>query len=367
MFNKNRIFYAFYIGFLFLITCGFIYLLQPYFTPIFWGVIFAILFRPVHNGILNVMPKHRNIAALITLALAFLIAIIPLSFITASVTKEVVNLYARVQSGELNLGEYADHAFNNLPAFAKDILERYQITNVLGFKEKLLIIFNQTSKLLANQVVNLSQNTFSFLISMGIMMYLLFFLLRDGERIQNSISRSIPLSQGHKIHLFEKFLTVIRATVKGNLLVAMVQGFLGGLIFAFLGIQGALLWGVIMGFLSLLPAIGSALIWLPVAIYFLATSHYTDGGILLAYGFFVISLTDNILRPLLVGKDTKLPDYMILITTLGGLMAFGINGFVIGPLLAALFITFWDELPNAIRLLDNEDYRPTTEGEPPKK
>ena len=134
---------------------------------------------------------------------------------------------------------------------------------------------------------------------------------------------------------------MIRATVKGNIAVAVTQGALGGVIFWILGIQGALLWAVLMAFLSLLPAVGAGLIWLPVAIYFLATGNIWQGVILVAFGVLVIGLVDNVLRPLLVGKDTKMPDYVVLISTLGGLSLFGINGFVIGPLIAAMFIATW--------------------------
>ncbi|HRO28002.1 MAG TPA: AI-2E family transporter, partial [Luteimonas sp.] len=108
------------------------------------------------------------------------------------------------------------------------------------------------------------------------------------------------------------------------------------------GVQGVVLWSVVMAFLSLLPAVGTGLVWGPVAIYFLATGSIVEGVVLIAYGVFVIGLVDNILRPILVGKDTRMPDYVVLISTLGGMVLFGINGFVIGPLIAALFISAWD-------------------------
>ena len=128
---------------------------------------------------------------------------------------------------------------------------------------------------------------------------------------------------------------------KGNIVVAASQGALGGLIFWVLGIQAPVLWGVLMAFLSLLPAVGASLIWMPVALYYLATGAVAQGAILIAYGIFVIGLVDNLLRPLLVGKDTKLPDYMVLISTLGGMSLFGLTGFVIGPAIAALFVATW--------------------------
>ena len=142
--------------------------------------------------------------------------------------------------------------------------------------------------------------------------------------------------------MFDKFTTVIRATVKGSIVVAIVQGILGGLTFYLLDIHAPLLWGVVMGLLSLVPAIGTGLIWVPVGIYLLATGDTSRGMTLLFIGFFVISMVDNILRPILVGKDTRMPDYVVLIATLGGISVLGINGFIIGPVIAAMFIAAWD-------------------------
>ena len=151
----------------------------------------------------------------------------------------------------------------------------------------------------------------------------------------------------HKRHLFAKFTTVVRATVKGNIAVAAMQGALGGAMFSFLDIQGALLWGFVMAFLSLLPAVGAGLIWAPVAIYFLLTGSLWQGITLIAFGVLVIGLVDNVLRPILVGKDTQIPDYVVLISTLGGMVLFGLNGFVIGPVIAAIFIAAWDLFSSA--------------------
>ena len=353
--QQNRLFHGAYILFLVLITISFLYLLSPYYTAIFWALIFSVVFRPVYRHLLNVLPNRRNIAALLTLIIATLTAIIPLSFIAASVATEVAGLYNRIQSGELNLGLYADQIFDNLPVFVKEILERYQINDVFGLRDKLLAFTNQAARLLTTEIVSISQNTFSFLISSGIMLYLMFFLLRDGLAMQSYVKRLIPLHGEHKTHLFEKFITVIRATVKGNLLVAMAQGALGGIIFAILGIQGAILWGVLMAFLSLLPAIGAAIIWFPVAIYFLVTGSVIEGVVLIVFGFGVIGLVDNILRPILVGKDTKLPDYVVLLSTLGGMAIFGISGFVIGPAVAALFTATWDLFSPPANGVDHSD------------
>jgi predicted PurR-regulated permease PerM len=197
-------------------------------------------------------------------------------------------------------------------------------------------------QVLAPQALSIGLNTFDFMIGLGIMLYLLFFLLRDGKALAERIKSAIPLRADQKVALFNRFAIVVRATVKGGVLVAIVQGALGGLAFWFLGVHAPLLWAVLMAFLSLLPAIGAGLVWLPVAIYFLASGAVWQGISLIAYGVLVIGLVDNVLRPFLVGKDTKLPDYVVLISTLGGIEVFGLNGFVIGPVIAAMFMVTWE-------------------------
>jgi predicted PurR-regulated permease PerM len=174
------------------------------------------------------------------------------------------------------------------------------------------------------------------------MLYMVFFLLRDGGEIGRRVRRALPLDEAHKNLLLAKFTTVVRATVKGNIAVALVQGALGGFIFSVVGIQGVVLWGALMAFLSLLPAIGASIVWVPAALYFLATGELGKCAILVVFCVGVIGLVDNLLRPILVGKDTKMPDWVVLISTLGGMALFGINGFVIGPLVAALFMASWD-------------------------
>lgn len=177
--------------------------------------------------------------------------------------------------------------------------------------------------------------------SLGLMLYLAFFMLKDGIGLVDLLVRALPLGDEREHLLFSKFAEVTRATVKGNLVVAVAQGSLGGIIFWILGIPAPFLWGVIMTLLSLVPMVGAGLVWAPVAVYLFATGSWIQGLVLTGFGVGVIGLVDNFLRPVLVGRDTKLPDYLVLLSTLGGVALFGINGFVIGPLLAALFVAFW--------------------------
>lgn len=195
---------------------------------------------------------------------------------------------------------------------------------------------------LAGSAFLIGKGTFGFAISFGIMLYLLFFLLKDGPYLVRQILDSLPLTDFVKQHLFAKFVGVTRATVKGTAVVAVVQGTLGGIAFAIVGIDGSVLWGALMAFLSLVPAVGSAIIWVPAAIFLFATQQVWQGLFIVGFFVIIVGLVDNILRPLLVGKDTKMPDYLILITTIGGMEIYGINGFVIGPLIAALFLACWN-------------------------
>lgn len=327
---------------LILVTIAFGAILWQFHGAVFWGVILAILFAPLHRKLLRRMPRRTNLAALSTLGLCLVIVILPMTAITISLIQEATVVYERVRSGQLNFGLYLQQVIAALPAWAVNLLERLNLTSVAELQEKFSSVAVQASQFVAAQALSIGQNTLEFVVSFGIMLYLLFFLLRDGNRLALRIGQATPLDDAHKRQLVDKFTTVIRATVKGNIVVAASQGALGGLIFWILGIQGPVLWGVLMAFLSLLPAVGAGLIWLPVAIYFIATGGVWQGVILIAYGVFVIGLIDNVLRPILVGKDTKMPDYVVLISTLGGMALFGLTGFVIGPVIAALFIATWD-------------------------
>lgn len=324
------------------VSLAFIWILFPFYGTVFWASVLAIIFRPFHRKLVVAMRHRRNLAAFTTLLLCLIIVIIPVTVMTISLLQEGVIVYQKIRSGELNFGVYFQQMMSAAPPWMLSLLDRSGITNISELRDMLSSGVLQGSQFIATHALNIGQNTFEFVISFGIMLYLLFFLLRDGDSLTAKIKQAIPLSMEHKRHLFSKFTTVIRATVKGNVVVAAIQGALGGVMFSFLGIQGALLWGLLMAFLSLIPAVGAGLIWAPTAIYFLFTGAVWEGTILIAFGVLVIGLVDNLLRPVLVGRDTKLPDYVVLISTLGGLVLFGLNGFVIGPVIAALFIAAWD-------------------------
>ena len=324
------------------VSLAFAWILWPFYGAILWAIVFATVFAPAHRRLLVTMRQNPNMAALATLLVIVAIALLPLTLTAMSVVQEATTLYERIETGELDFGRFISQLLDALPAWATDLLARLGISDLGDVQTGLSSALREGSQFFATQAIAIGQGTARIIISFFLMLYLLFFFLRDGSEIAQRLKDAIPLRTEQKRSLFNKFTIVIRAMFKGTILVAILQGMLGGVIFWLLGIPAALLWGVVMAFLSLLPAVGSALIWLPVALYLLATGSVWQGLVLIAYGVLVIGLVDNFLRPFLIGMDTKLPDYVVLISTLGGIAIFGLNGFVIGPVIAAMFIATWD-------------------------
>ncbi len=324
------------------VSAAFLWILLPLYGAILWALVISILFQPIFKRFCHRLHEKRTPAALATVVVVLFMVILPLTVLITSLAQEASSVYDRIQSGDLNFGQYFQQIVDSLPGWASSWLDRLGLSNLVTFKQKLGHSISKASQTLAVQALNIGQNTFHFFLSLFVMLYLLFFLLRDGEQLYQKIRGAVPLEREHQIKLFDKFIIVIRATLKGTLVVALLQGSLGGLIFWILGIQAPILWGALMSILSLFPAVGAALVWVPVAIYLLATGATGRGVILLLYGMLVISLVDNFVRPFLVGKDTKMPDYVALVSTLGGIAVFGVNGFVLGPVIAAMFIAAWD-------------------------
>jgi predicted PurR-regulated permease PerM len=317
------------------------WILLPFYGTLLWSAIIALLFAPLHRRLLLRLRHRRTLAALLTILSAVVIVVVPFVLLSVMLAQEAAGLLERIQSGQTSPVPCLRGAFDAMPAWAVSLLERFGLADFDTLQNRLNSALKQGSGFIATQAFSLGQNTFEFAASLLITTYLAFFLIRDGERIVHTLRRALPLTPESKQELIDKFSAVIRSTVRGNLVVAAIQGALGGLAFWFLGVRGALLWAVVMAFLSLLPAIGAALVWLPVAIWFFVTGAIWQGFALAAWGMLVIGLVDNLLRPMLVGKHTHMPDYVVMITTLGGLAVFGINGFVLGPVIAAMFFAVW--------------------------
>jgi len=325
--------------FLFIVSVGFMLLIKPFFGTIFWACAMAVIFAPLQQRLLKRWPNCKNRSALATLFVCIVIVILPVAFVISSVVTEGILAYEKLESGEINPAQYIESMRTAFPAL-NNLLNRLGL-DVNNLKEDAMNAAMSSGKFIASRTLSLGQNAFEFLLSLVLMLYVTFFMLRDGRYLVDLMIRALPLGDVRERMLFSLFAEVTRATIKGNVVIAILQGSIGGITLWALDIHGAILWGVVMAFASLIPAVGSALVWVPIALYLTAIGDMTSALILTGIGAGVIGILDNVLRPILVGRDTKLPDYIVLLSTLGGIALFGINGFVIGPLVAALFLAFW--------------------------
>jgi predicted PurR-regulated permease PerM len=326
---------------LLIVTVLFAVVLWPLSGAVSWAVFIAIVFSPLQERSVRMLRGRRGWAAFGTLVVIVVSVLLPMALLAASITHEASAFYERFKSGDIQLSQYFQRGVDALPSWVRSALERFGLADLGEVQRKLVDALGRSSQALTSRAFSIGQNTLEFVVNLFVMLYLLFFLLRDGTSLAAQAARALPLEPKHTRRLLQQFATVVRATVKGNVVVALVQGTLGGLAFWFLDINGALLWGALMALLSLLPAVGAALVWGPVAAYLLSTGALASAVGLAVWGVLVIGLVDNVLRPILVGKETRMPDYLVLIATLGGLAAFGLNGFVIGPVIAAIFLATW--------------------------
>ena len=323
------------------VTVAFGLVVWPFLGSIFWSVILAIVFEPLHARVLVRLGQRRTAAALATLALVVAGVGIPVAIVAALVVRQASGLYAAIASGRIDVGAAMQNAADALPHWLLDALDTIGLGDSGAVRDRLVASAGEASRFVATHLLRLGADSFGFALSVAVVLYLLFFLFRDGRALATRIDQAIPLAGHDKKSLLATFVVVIRATVKGGVVMAVIQGSLGGLVLGALGVEAPLLWGVVFGLVSMLPAIGAAVLWLPIALYFLVTGAIAKALLLTLFGSVVLTIVDNVVRPLLVGRDTHLPGYLVLISTLGGVAVFGLNGVVIGPVAAAMFVAAW--------------------------
>lgn len=323
------------------VTIAFVWVVSPFSGAIFWSVVLAILFAPLYRRMLSLMRQRKTLAAAATLLLCVGGAGLPLLLISASLLHQASSVYADLTTRRMDFGVFHQRLVEWLPTWALEGLDRVGLADPSAIQEKLSASAMTASRFIASHVLNVGLDVFGLAADLGVMLYLLFFLLRDGTSLALRVRQAIPIADRDKQALFAMFATVARATVKGGVVMAATQGALGGAMLGLLGVQGPLFWGVVFGLLSMLPAVGAGLLWAPIAVYFVFTGALWKGVTLTFFGVVVLTAVDNILRPILVGNDTQLPGYLILVSTLGGIAVFGLNGVVIGPVIAASFVAAW--------------------------
>jgi predicted PurR-regulated permease PerM len=328
-------------GFVLLMTLAyavaFLAMLSGFFEALLLAAVFSGIVYPLYLWMQKKLGNHDTLASLLTIAVTLFVIVAPLIGLLGLIAEQAVKVAEDVTPWiEQQLNSPVKQV-NTLPDWIPfaDKLEPYQdkiTTKVAEFA-------GVVGEYLASSLAKLSAGTLSFFFQLFIMLYATFFFLTAGPALMQKILSYAPLSQSDKDKMLAVGLSVSRATVKGTLIIGIIQGVLGGLGFAVAGIEAAVFWGAVMAVLSVLPGIGSTLVWAPAVIYLLLSGQVLAGLGLLAWSVVVVGSIDNVLRPLLVGRDTEMPDLLILLSTLGGLALFGASGLVLGPILAALFLT----------------------------
>ncbi len=327
-----------FLGLLLIVTLAFFSTIKVFAYPIFWAMVIAAIFYPLYKW-LNTKLKHPDLSSTITLITVFLVIVIPFSILGTLIIKQSVDLYSSING---NRGQILQ-AVQDTTRW----IQNNPITKQLNFDDAFWVEkfsqFTQTvTTFLINSATAFTQNSVTFIIMFIVMFYALFFFLRDGEKLLHKLMHLCPLGDRYEQKLYDRFTSTARATIKGNLILGAIQGGLGVLLFALTGIPGALIWGIIMMLFCVIPGLGSFIVWFPIGLITLLTGNTWQGVVILSVGALLISTIDNFLRPVLVGKDIQMHPLLVLFSTLGGIVVFGASGFVIGPIIAALFMAFWD-------------------------
>lgn len=330
---------AFFFLLLVVVTLAFYGLIADFMKPVFWALVLAVLFQPLQRYMLRVIPERPSLDAMITLLTTVFAVVIPVFLVGVAVAREAAAIAQDLEQGNIHPMGALTWVQERIPVLTA-LLDRFGV-DLSQVQQGLSTAAVASGQWVASNALLIGQSTVMFFLQLFVMLYVLFFFIRDGARILQRVLQAVPLEDTLARHLGARFATVARATLKGTFLVAAIQGFLGGVTFWALDIRAPILWGVVMGLLALLPAVGPPLVWIPAAIILIATGSWVKGVILIALGTVIIGLVDNLLRPILVGRDAGLPDYIILLSTLGGISMFGLSGVLIGPIIAALFFSVW--------------------------
>ena len=324
------------------VSFAFLAVAWPFLIPLLLGALLAGLCDPLYRWVTRLFGGRRSLAAGITLLILFVLIVGPLSAFVGVVVKQALAVsnqalpWVQEHFGAVSAFNAHDWLARRFPALAHYVPEQDQIVDSAAQLAK------ASGTYLVGGATQLTASTATFLLNLFVMLYAMFYFLRDGGVILEKILYYTPLSHGDEVRVLERLRSVTRATIKGTVVIGIIQGTLAGIGLWFAGLASAAFWGTIMAVLSIVPGIGAALVWLPAVIYLFVIGEKLTATLLLIWCAAVVGTIDNMLRPKLVGKDAKMPDLLILIGTLGGLFLFGPIGFIIGPLVCGLFLTVWE-------------------------
>ena len=346
------------------ISIAFYLLIKPFVVALLLAAIFSGITYPLYQRLTRRLGGRRNSAAILTILGVFALVIVPLTAFAGVVVSQAVQVSSSVSpwvqeqlANEAGLIERVD-------GMIPEVVQEY-VPDSESVMAKLGEFAGHVGSFMVNSLASATRGTAGFFLDTFVMLYAMFFFLVGGRDILRKVLFYLPLATDQEQRLVERFISVTRATLRGSLVIGAIQGGLAGLGFLVVGIPGTAFWATIMAILSVIPAVGAALIWVPAVGYLLVTGSVAQGVGLLIWCGAVVGSVDNVLRPALVGRDAKLPDLLILVGTLGGIALFGMVGFILGPVLAALFITVWeiygetfsDYLPE-VRFLEDADDGP---------
>jgi len=333
----------------------FLYLLKPFFFPIFWAAVIAGIFRPLYRRIEDRLNRPNLSTAILFLIIA-LILLLPAMVAGTLIFRESMQLYESLKPDAQGIGKGFQRIIDAIAG--SPLADLFHVNRDLLVEKTSEVIQGVTSYIFVH-LKDLTQNTLALIVKLAIMLYTLFFFIRDGEEFLKKGMLLVNLGMGRESFLYERFIMTARSTLKVTLIIGGIQGLLGGLVFFVAGIDGAVIWALLMILLAIVPVVGCSIIWGPAGILMLLTGRLWEGILILAAGLFVISTVDNVLRPILIGKDVALHPLLIFLSTLGGIVLFGFSGFVIGPIAAALLLS--------ILQMYEEFYRraPAADGEGP--
>lgn len=344
--TNQRFSNGFLIAFVAAISAAFLAMVWTFVLTILMAVIFSGLSYPSFQRLESKMGGRSSLAAITTLALLMVLVLAPLVVVLAAGANEALRL---TQTVGPRLQQFVDEPgsfqgrLNALPFY--EYIEPHRQAILAKAAE----LVGDASKLLFSALSATTVATAVFIFRFAVLLYTMFFCLTDGPQLLRGMMGYLPLAEVDKQRMLDKFLSVTRATLKGTILIGATQGTLGGLAFWFVGIDGPVFWGTVMTVLSIIPGVGGALVWVPAAIILAITGDIWGAVGLSLFCSLIIGSVDNLLRPRLVGRDTQMHDLMIFFSTLGGLSLFGVTGFIVGPLLAGLFLTAWEMFGVAFR------------------
>lgn len=327
---------ASFLLYLLAVTAAFLYLLQNFLMPLLLAAVFSGLTYPIYTRILGKVRKPP-IAALLTILSLLLVLVLPLIAVGALAYEEAVGFFKSV---DLNTWRsHLESAVHSLRDRFPTLLQKVNTENLSGMAIDGL---KNGGQFILKHGADISLSLAGNLVSFFLMLFIMFYFYMDGDRILERLIRWSPLKDEYERILIEKFVSVSKGTLKGILVIGLMQGVLGGFMFWIVGLKSPIFLGTLMVFGSLIPAVGTAAIWLPAAIVLLAEGRWGAALTVGIGGGVVISTVDNFVRPILVGKDIKMHDLLVLLSTLGGLGIFGLPGLIIGPIIASLFLSIWN-------------------------